>query len=204
MKIVFFGDSLTEGTWGVSYVDKATALLPGHHFLNRGVNGDTSLNLYRRVSQDVISERPDGVFMMVGVNDAVSAAAPITRPYYRFVKRVPRGMISPISFRENLRAVLGKFQAEGIKTWVGLEPIEYNPEQVAVLRQMNNYAVELCAEMNVPALDLMSRLTPKTIPARRPYNLSDYARNALIALGWRQYDHWQRRADLHTATTVFI
>jgi lysophospholipase L1-like esterase len=75
---------------------------------------------------------------------------------------------------------------------MGLEPIEYNPEQVAMLREMNNYAAEVCAEMKVPVLDLMVHLTPATVPARRQYNLSDYARNALIALGWRQYDRWQQ------------
>jgi lysophospholipase L1-like esterase len=129
MKIVFFGDSLTEGTWGVSYVDKAAALLPGHHFLNRGVNGDTSLNLYRRVSQDVIAEKPDGVFMMVGVNDAVSAVAPITRPYYRFVKRVPRGTVSPISFRENLRAILGRLRRQESKPGWGWNPLNTIPNR---------------------------------------------------------------------------
>jgi lysophospholipase L1-like esterase len=192
MKIVFFGDSLTEGTWGVSYVDKAATAMPGHHFLNRGVNGDTSLNLYRRVTEDVIAERPDGVFVMVGVNDAVSAVSPITRPYYRFVKRVPRGTVSPISFRENMRAILGRLQVAHIKTWVGLAPIEYNPEQVAVMREMNKNATEICVEMNVPVLDLMAHLTPANIPVRRPYNLSDYGRNLLIALGWKHYDHWQK------------
>jgi lysophospholipase L1-like esterase len=192
MKIVFFGDSLTEGTWGVSYVDKAATAMPDHHFLNRGVNGDTSLNLYRRVTQDAIAERPDGVFVMVGVNDAVSAVSPITRPYYRFVKHVPRGTVSPISFRENMRATLGKLLAADIKTWVGLAPIEYNPQQVAMLREMNKNAAEVCAEMNVPTLDLLARLTPTKIPLRRPYNLSDYGRNLLIALGWKQYDRWQK------------
>src|SRR5690349_10506283 len=106
MKIIFFGDSLTEGSLGVGYVDKVAAALRGHHFINQGVNGDTSLNLYRRVQTDVIDERPDGVFIMIGANDAISSVDPAAQAYYRFRKRVPGGKLSPISFRENMRAIL--------------------------------------------------------------------------------------------------
>lgn len=176
---------------GGSYVDKVAAVMRGHHFLNRGVGGDTSLNLYRRIQQDVIEERPDGAFVMVGLNDAVSLVEPNTRPYYRFVKRIPGGLVSALSFRENMRAILGRLSAAGIRTWVALEPIEYNPEQVSALRTMNDYALEVCQEMGIPTLDLMARLTPQDVPVRPPYNASDYRRNLLIKLGLRRFDQWQ-------------
>ncbi len=183
MKITFFGDSLTQGTFGASYVDKVAADMRGHHFINQGVNGDTSLNLYRRVDKDVIAEKPDGVFIMIGVNDAVSSVEPQSRPYYRFIKCLPHGQVSPVSFRENMRAMLGKLIAAQIKTWVALPPIEYRPEQIKTMRQMNDYAAGLCREFNIPALDLMAALTPKDIPARSAIGLSQYRRNLLIQLG---------------------
>jgi lysophospholipase L1-like esterase len=183
MKIIFFGDSLTQGTFGASYVDKVAAAIRGHHFINQGVNGDTSLNLFRRVDKGVLAEKPDGVFIMIGVNDAASTVEPGSHLYYRFIKKLPRGQVSPVSFRENMRALLGKCVAEQIKTWVALPPIEYNPATVTTLRQMNDYTNTICRELNIPALDLMAALTPKDVPARNPIGIAQYSRNLLIQLG---------------------
>lgn len=187
MKIVFFGDSLTQGTFGVSYVDKLAKLLRGQHFINNGVNGDTSLNLYRRVDKDVIEQKPDGVFIMIGVNDATSYVETGAQAYYRYLKRVPGGVISPIAFRENLRAVLSKVQAAKIRTWVALPPMEYRPAVVDALRKMNDETAKLCQEMQIPVLDLMAHLTPKNIPERPPMGLWTYQKNFAMLLR-KQYD----------------
>lgn len=191
MKLVFFGDSLTQGTFGVSYVSKIAAVLPGHHFVNMGINGDTSLNLYRRVDRDVLAEKPDGVLIMVGINDALSAVEPGARPYYRLAKGVPKGQLSPLAFRENIRAILTKCLAAGIKTWVALPPIEYRPEVVTALRQMNDYAAEVAAEHRIPVLDVMAVLTPPTVPQRPPMGLAQYRLNLEHVLGAKQYDNWR-------------
>jgi lysophospholipase L1-like esterase len=188
MKIVFFGDSLTQGTVGINYVDKVAKALRGHHFYNEGVNGDTSLNLFRRVRRDVIDKRPDGVFIMVGVNDAASFVEPNANIYFRLLKRIPGGRVSPISFRENLRAILTALLFENITVWVALPPAEYRPEMVTTLRQMNDYAAELCAELNVPTLNLLAKIAPKNIPARPPIKLTQYAANLGILLGNKNYD----------------
>ncbi|MEO8607521.1 MAG: GDSL-type esterase/lipase family protein [Chloroflexota bacterium] len=183
MKIIFFGDSLTQGTFGASYVDKVAAAVRGHHFINQGVNGDTSLNLFRRLDKDVLADKPDGIFIMIGVNDAVSAVESGSHLYFRFMKKLPRGQVSPISFRENMRALLGKLVAAQIKTWVALPPIEYNPATVTTLRQMNEYTSVICREFNIPVLDLMAAMTPKEVPARNAVGLSQYSQNLLIRLG---------------------
>lgn len=170
MKIVFIGDSLTQGTHGANYVNKVAAALRGHHFINMGVNGDTSLNLYQRVNNDVIAQQPQAAFIMIGINDALSYTEPGTRPYFRLIKRIRGGRMTPITFRENLRATLMKLQIAQIKAWVALPPVEYRPEVVNALRQMNAAAAEICREMRVPILDLMALLTPAEIPDRPPIN----------------------------------
>ncbi len=193
MKIVFLGDSLTQGTFGVSFVDKIAAVMPGHHFINAGVNGDTSLNLYRRVDKDVLAHQPDGAFVMVGINDAVSFSEPGSRAYYRFVKGVPGGHISPIAFRENLRALLGKLVVAQLRVWLALPPLEYRPEEVAALRKMNAYAQQVCQELNIPVLDLLARLTPEVVPQRPAINHWVYLRNLRVLLGRRHYNHLRDR-----------
>ncbi len=192
MKLVFFGDSLTQGTHGVSYVDKLALLLRGHTFINQGVNGDTSLNLYRRVERDVIAEKPDACLVMVGINDATSHAEPGSRPYYRLLKRIPQGHISPIAFRENQRATLMTLQRAGMRVWVALPPVEYRPALVRALREMNDLQRELCAELKIPTLDLMAALTPATVPERPPLGLGHYRIGLEVALGLKRYEARQQ------------
>jgi lysophospholipase L1-like esterase len=190
MKIVFFGDSLTQGTYGVNYVNKVAAQMPGHHFINEGVNGDTSLNLYKRVDADVLKHQPDGVLIMVGVNDAVTHAEPGSRLYYRFSKGIRGGQISPIALRENLRAIITKLRFAQIKVWIVLPPVESRPAVVAALRQMNDYAAELGREYQLPVLDLMEQMTPATIPNRPDIRaIPTMGRNLIRALTLKSSDY---------------
>ncbi|MBZ0290990.1 MAG: hypothetical protein K8L99_00335 [Anaerolineae bacterium] len=194
MNIVFFGDSLTAGNFGVNYVNKLALLLPGHHFYNEGVNGDTSLNLYRRVDRDVIDRQPDGVVIMIGVNDAYSWAVSDLSPYFRFVKRIAGGRISPVAFRENVRAIIMKLLSESIKVWVVLPPVEYNPDVVSALREMNMQAKSVCEELQVPTLDLMARLTPFEISSRPAPRLLPFMAKNFVVLLSPDYD--RRRDDV--------
>jgi lysophospholipase L1-like esterase len=198
MNIVFFGDSLTRGTFGVSYVEKVAAALPNHHIAAKGINGDTTLNLYRRVTRDVLDAKPEAVFMMIGVNDAISDAEAGTRHFYRLVKQIPRGQVSPISARENIRAILSRLESAGIQTWVGLPPIEYNPGTVESLRKLNAYTAEVCREMRIPTLDLMAKLTPTNVPARPHIGLTIYPRNFAILLAGKSAYNRLRDAGKYT------
>ena len=84
MKIVFFGDSITEAgrdlfdetDLGAGYVKiaagKLRLLYPDSEFtvLNRGVGGDRTEQLLARLQEDVLDEKPDVVVLQVGINDA--------------------------------------------------------------------------------------------------------------------------------------
>jgi acyl-CoA thioesterase I len=71
--LVCFGDSLTEGVIGASYIDMLCERLPGARIVNAGINGDTTLNLLRRVERDVVPWHPDLIVLFVGLNDVGSA-----------------------------------------------------------------------------------------------------------------------------------
>jgi lysophospholipase L1-like esterase len=176
VRIVVFGDSLTQGDLGVNYVEKVAAAFPQHTFINAGVNGDTSLNLFRRVQQDVITREPDGCIIMVGINDVLSLTDPALHVYYRWVKGVRGGQISPTAFRENMRAVLTRLHQAGLRLWVALPPIEQRPEQVVILRQMNDHARQLCLELRIPTLDVMAAFAPDTLPVRPSVKGRQYLR----------------------------
>ena len=78
MRVVFFGDSLTEGKPGAAYLDAlarrvaADERLRGVELVNAGVGGDTVVNLARRMEGDVVPLAPDWVVVMVGVNDSAT------------------------------------------------------------------------------------------------------------------------------------
>lgn len=85
MKIVFFGDSITDcgrdrsdiSSLGNGYVkvlaDKLLPLYPDTdlELVNKGVSGDRVSDLLDRVDKDVIALKPDACVIMIGINDAL-------------------------------------------------------------------------------------------------------------------------------------
>lgn len=83
MKIVFFGDSITDADrdrddpddLGKGFVlfaaNKLRLLYPDKEIkiLNRGVGGDRTADLLARIDKDVVNEKPDAVVMLIGIND---------------------------------------------------------------------------------------------------------------------------------------
>lgn len=91
-RILFQGDSITDGNrgrgadlnhvHGHGYVFLLAARLgagaPGQNatFLNRGVSGNTVLELERRWSKDTLELRPDVLSVLIGVNDSSKGIPP--------------------------------------------------------------------------------------------------------------------------------
>ena len=90
MKIVFLGDSITEGgrdrsdpaSLGSEYVElfynKLRNLYEDIPFIvrNLGISGDCVADMRARLETDVLSEKPDIVVVLAGVNDVVRERAP--------------------------------------------------------------------------------------------------------------------------------
>ena len=82
-KIVLFqGDSITDTgrskefdrPLGYGYATMVTGALsveePGEYtFLNRGISGNRSVDVYARIKQDIINLKPDYMSILMGVND---------------------------------------------------------------------------------------------------------------------------------------
>ena len=86
MKIVFFGDSITDmgrvydaaphtaHAFGKGYVFLASAELMAKYpkkfeILNRGISGNRIVDLYQRIKCDVWNHKPDVLSILIGVND---------------------------------------------------------------------------------------------------------------------------------------
>lgn len=191
MNLIFFGDSLTWGKYGGSYFDALVPLLLQHTLINAGVGGDTVLNLLERLENDVLAHQPDGVFIMIGGNDAISYSQPATRQYYRNAKHIPDGVVTPDQFALAYRDLLTRLHAAHILAWVGLPPIEQNPTVVNALRHYNALAEEIARTLNIPVLDLMAAFTPAAIPERPPLGM-----DTILTIGKRESTGWN---DYETA-----
>ena len=85
MKIVFFGDSITdcerdrndEKSLGNGYVkvlaDKLLPIYPEMdiELINKGISGNEVCDLLARVQTDVIDLKPDAVVIMIGINNTI-------------------------------------------------------------------------------------------------------------------------------------
>lgn len=194
MKIVFLGDSLTWGGYGGNFVAELAKLLPEHEIVNAGIGGNTVLNLLNRVDDVLAEDDPDGIFVMVGGNDAISYSQPATRRYYEQVQKVPGGIVTPEQFAQAYRDLLTRIQLAQVLAWVGLEPSEYNPETVAAVRQYNALAREAARALNIPVLDLMAHFPPQNVQPRPPLNQADI--NLIgkrSSSDWEDYETEQRR-----------
>ncbi|MBM0230661.1 SGNH/GDSL hydrolase family protein [Micromonospora sp. STR1_7] len=81
-RVVFIGDSITDcgrrdaaAPYGAGYVSLVRALVDARHpeleleWVNRGVSGDTVRDLAARWADDAITERPDWLSVLIGIND---------------------------------------------------------------------------------------------------------------------------------------
>ena len=71
-RILFFGDSITQaGVKGNGYINILKKQVDSAQFelLGSGVGGNKVYDLYLRLEEDVLTKKPDLVFIYVGIND---------------------------------------------------------------------------------------------------------------------------------------
>ena len=71
MRITFYGDSLTRGVPGISFLGVLKSMLPQHELVNLGRGGDTVISLHRRIVRGGVHQASDLAVLWVGVNDVL-------------------------------------------------------------------------------------------------------------------------------------
>jgi len=72
-RVVFFGDSITEG-WGRHWND----YFAGKPYIERGISGQTTEQMVLRFHQDVVDLHPSAVILLAGTNDVAQNTGPMT------------------------------------------------------------------------------------------------------------------------------
>jgi lysophospholipase L1-like esterase len=142
-KIVYFGDSITEG-WGTVYPD----FFIGKTYINRGISGQTTPQMLLRFRTDVIELKPKIVVILAGTNDIAGNTGPTT------LEMILGNLISmcELAKANGIKVVLCSVLPAYDYPWKsGLTPAE----KIAVLNKM---IIKYAKANNIPYVDYYSAM----------------------------------------------
>lgn len=140
-KIVALGDSITFG-YPFTPEDSWVGILRrerGWDIVNKGVNGDTLDGMLERFERDVQSFSPDMLIVTGGTNDAFNE-------------------YSLESMENNLREIIKKAKALGIKPVTGIPIPADDPAVEKKLEKFRGFLKEFCFREGIPYIDFYRAL----------------------------------------------
>lgn len=148
-RVIFFGDSITQaGIKPGGYIDRLKAMLPAEQYelLGAGIGGNKIYDLFLRMDDDVLAQKPDVVVVWVGVNDvwhkATSGTGTDPDKFVKFYEAVVKKLQAA-----NVRVVLCTPAAIGEKT-------DMTNQQDGDLNQYSQFIREIATRQNLPLVDL--------------------------------------------------
>lgn len=147
-KIVLLGDSLTdEGEW--------VELLANPHVINRGISGDTTIRVFKRLSA-VIQTQPQQLFLMIGVNDLVNTNKPLTQiiqDYRQLIQTITTQLPSTEIFLQSIIPVNNT-----LATFLQTRP---RPQISQDILTLNQNIQAIAQELQCGYIDIYSHLADK-------------------------------------------
>lgn len=153
LKIIFFGDSITQaGVNPGGYIDKLKSALDkngikdNYQIIGAGIGGNKVYDLYLRLEDDVLNQKPDVVVIWVGVNDV-------------WHKRSFGTGTDLDKFEKFYVAIIKKLQAQGTKIIVTTpatigERTDFSNELDGDLNLYSQKLREIAAKYDCPVADL--------------------------------------------------
>jgi lysophospholipase L1-like esterase len=144
-RVVFFGDSITDA-W------RLNEYFTGRDFVNRGISGQTTLQMVGRFLQDVVALKPKAVLILAGTNDIAQG-------------------IRVSAIEDDLTAMGELAQSSGIKpVFASVLPVSDYHKDVdarfevtktrppAVIRQINSWMQEYCRREGFTYVDYFTAM----------------------------------------------
>ena len=189
MKILFFGDSITDagrfregdGIYGqgVGFVriiaDRLISENPEKYtILNRGISGNRIVDLYARIKKDVWDEKPDVINVLIGVNDVWHEINYQNGVDVERFEKVYRMMIEDTQKKlPNVKIILCEpFFLKGTST----ENIPEKPDRYDRFCEIYSYAnivKKIAQEFDLPFISLQEKLTLAAKDSKAEYYLGD-------------------------------
>lgn len=167
-KIVFFGDSITQaGVNPGGYIDVMKTMLEKagikdqYQLIGAGIGGNKVYDLYLRLEDDVLMQKPDVVFIWVGVNDV-------------WHKRSFGTGTDADKFEKFYVALIKKIQATGAKVVVATpatigERTDFSNELDGDLNLYSNIIRNIAARFDCPVADFRKEFLKYNL-ANNPQN----------------------------------
>jgi lysophospholipase L1-like esterase len=152
LKIIFFGDSITQaGVNPGGYIDKLKQMLEkngikdNYQLVGAGIGGNKIYDLYLRLEEDVLDQKPDVVAIWVGVNDV-------------WHKRTFGTGTDADKFEKFYVAIIKKLQAQGIKVIISTpatigERTDFSNELDGDLNRYSNIMRDIAAKYDCSVAD---------------------------------------------------
>ena len=180
MKILFFGDSITDMgrnrdnpnsdnvfAYGCGYpIFVASELYKkdpvNYEIVNRGISGNRVVDLYARIKSDVWNEKPDVLSILIGVNDVWHEVCGKNGVEIDRFDRVYRMLIQDtLKVLPNLKIILCEpFVLKGTAT----QDTEEIPDKYNQFLQVYEYAKvvkKIAADFNLPFVSLQDKFNSK-------------------------------------------
>jgi lysophospholipase L1-like esterase len=153
LRVIFFGDSITQaGVGPKGYITQATEMLKAsgkagqYELMGAGIGGNKVYDLYLRLEDDVLSKKPDVVFIYVGINDVWHKTSSGTGT-------------DPDKYVKFYEALIKKMKAQNIRVIVCTPTVigEKNDNSNAQDGDLNQYSKlirEIATRNNLQLLDL--------------------------------------------------
>jgi isoamyl acetate esterase len=153
LKIVFFGDSITQaGVNPGGYIDKMKTMLDkngikdNYQLIGAGIGGNKVYDLFLRLEEDVLAQNPDVVVIWVGVNDV-------------WHKRTFGTGTDADKFEKFYVALIRKLQSQNIKVIVATpaaigEKTDFTNELDGDLNKYSQILRDIAAKYDCPVADL--------------------------------------------------
>lgn len=171
MKIVFFGDSITDACKIVefkeySYGNGFLGFVAGnllsenplkYEIINKGISGNRTVDLYARIQKDVWEEKPDVLNILIGINDLWHQITAQNGVKIARFEKVYRSMIEEtLEILPNVKIILCEpFVLKG-------EATENEFEKYQEVREYAKIVKKLAEEYNLFYLPLQELLDKKS------------------------------------------
>jgi isoamyl acetate esterase len=156
LKVIFFGDSITEvavkpGGY-ISRIDsmcKAEGKKEQYDFVGAGVSGNKVYDLYLRLEEDVLNKNPDVVIIYVGVNDVWHKASHGTGTDADKFEKFYNAILKKLK-EKNIKAILCTPAVIGEKT-------DMSNQLDGDLNRYSNIIRDMAKKSSLPLVDLRQK-----------------------------------------------
>jgi lysophospholipase L1-like esterase len=148
-RVVFFGDSITEG-WPLA------KSFPDQPYVNRGISGQTTSQMLIRFRPDVIDLKPTAVVILAGTNDIAGNTGPMSLE----------------DIEGNLASMADLARAHGVRVIISsvLPLHNYTPESIGYfaehppeqIRELNRWLQAYCQSQGCIYLDYFSSMVDES------------------------------------------